>query len=351
LCLYILTIIKSDKPACKETSHLTHLENVNENKTYDLLISIASETDCDVDCKLINENDIKYTQIEPYSFSNRSYYNYKFTGLTQGKEYSYTCAGETHNIKFPNGNKVAYFGDWSETADAKLSVNYLKENSYNAILNLGDIAYDLHKENGEVGNKFMEFIKPVTQKTPFMLIAGNHESYDGFNDYMKRFTLPNKEDSKNLYYSFNINEVHFIAINSEFGMKKEVAFNEMKEQFKEWFNKDLQQYKDYKWKVVYMHRPLYCSLTRIELSVCNKDTEDLREFFEPMFKEIDLVVSGHVHNYERTFPVYNNEFIHDKAVNESGDYINPRAPTYVVCGSAGNIYGMSEKCMILFMVR
>jgi hypothetical protein len=64
----------------------------------------------------------------------------------------------------------------------------------------------------------------------------------------------------------------------------------------EWLEEDLS--KPARWKVVYMHRPLYCSK---ESDDCNEDAEGLRILFESIFLEhgVDLVVTGHRHNYER----------------------------------------------------
>ncbi len=66
----------------------------------------------------------------------------------------------------------------------------------------------------------------------------------------------------------------------------------------EWLDEDLQ--KPAKWKIVYMHRPLYCSK---ENSDCDEDAEGLRILFESIFLEhnVDLVVTGHRHNYERSY--------------------------------------------------
>lgn len=63
-----------------------------------------------------------------------------------------------------------------------------------------------------------------------------------------------------------------------------------------WLENDLK--KTSKWKVVYMHRPLYCSK---ENQDCNEDAIALRILFESLFLEynVDLVLTGHRHNYER----------------------------------------------------
>jgi len=41
--------------------------------------------------------------------------------------------------------------------------------SHDAVVFLGDQGYDLHKEQGKVGNNFMNFAKPVTSAIPFQV--------------------------------------------------------------------------------------------------------------------------------------------------------------------------------------
>lgn len=48
---------------------------------------------------------------------------------------------------------------------------------------------------------------------------------------------------------------------------------------------------------------------------------------------VDLVLAGHCHNYERTYPVYNGQF--------STSYASPNAPVYIVNGAGGNREGIS----------
>lgn len=49
--------------------------------------------------------------------------------------------------------------------------------------------------------------------------------------------------------------------------------------------------------------------------------------------KIDVVQTGHLHDYERTYPTFNGNPVMD-GVNHT-HYINPRAPIYVVQGTAG----------------
>jgi len=69
--------------------------------------------------------------------------------------------------------------------------------------------------------------------------------------------------------------------------------------------------------------------------------EELRTSIEELLLayQVDMFLAGHVHAYERMWPVYAS--IVDKS-SHSDLYINPRYPVHVMCGSAGNMEG--SKC-------
>lgn len=209
---------------------------------------------------------------------------------------------------------------------------------------LGDLSYDLNTDNGNVGNEFMEFISPITSKLPFMISAGNHESYD-YNHYVKRFNMPQKKEHDNLYFSFDINNIHFVSIVSEMGLNKDKHFTQDDlDRFTTWFNKDLEN-TDKKWKIVYMHRPIYCS--NFSANRCNGEAILLRNFYEKLFNnnKIDLVIGGHLHNYERLLPVYEGHADVDSVSSNKKTYTNPKYPVYLICGSTGNKEGHTKKCI------
>jgi hypothetical protein len=126
--------------------------------------------------------------------------------------------------------------------------------------------------------------------------VGNHEEADNYSHYQNRFNLPNRSENKTFYYSYDINNVHLISLNSE------VDFNsffteEYKKLMINWLIDDLASSKQ-KWKIVYMHRPMYCSKPS---SGCSSELVVLKNLFEEIFNKysVDLVISGHRHNYER----------------------------------------------------
>lgn len=50
-----------------------------------------------------------------------------------------------------------------------------QNNMYDAILHVGDFAYDMDSEDAAVGDQFMRQIEPIAAYVPYMVCAGNHE--------------------------------------------------------------------------------------------------------------------------------------------------------------------------------
>lgn len=46
---------------------------------------------------------------------------------------------------------------------------------YDAILHVGDFAYDMNTQNAEVGDEFMRQIEAIAAYVPYMVVPGNHE--------------------------------------------------------------------------------------------------------------------------------------------------------------------------------
>jgi len=64
-------------------------------------------------------------------------------------------------------------------------------------------------------------------------------------------------------------------------------------------------------------------------SDCLLKTEEVKEALEPLFfkYKVDLVLNGHSHNYERSYPVHEGEVI--------GTYDDLQAPVYIHNGCGG----------------
>lgn len=82
------------------------------------------------------------------------------------------------------------------------------------------------------------------------------------------------------------------------------------------------------WLIVVGHRPMYGnSATDFPPGV----QAATRKAFEDLWKDydVDMYITGHIHAYQRFWPVYN-----DKKMGS--DYINPKATVHVANGAAGN---------------
>ena len=140
-----------------------------------------------------------------------------------------------------------------------------------------------------------------------------------------------------LWYSIDIGPIHFITLNTEVFY----SLTDQQEKMLEWLQDDLQstntQRDQHPWIVVLGHRPMYCSRTDAE-DQSNQDCASasacpVRSKLEDLFFEegVDLYISGHRHNYERSWPLYRG-----KAFQQG--YRNPKAPVHIVNGAMGYTY-------------
>ncbi|BFZ07359.1 hypothetical protein BsWGS_10399 [Bradybaena similaris] len=214
---------------------------------------------------------------------------------------------------------------------------------YDAIIHVGDFAYDLQADNARVGDTFMKQIESLAATLPYMTCPGNHEYYYNFSNYKARFNMPN--DNKRMYYSFNMGPIHFVSISTEFLYFPYFGYNQIFDHY-DWLKKDLTEANlpenraKRPWIVTFGHRPMYCS---------NNDNDDCTSHeslvrvgvpmlnipgLEPLFYEqgVDVAIWAHEHSYERLWPVYKM-----KVENGSYDepYTNPSGITHIITGSAG----------------
>nr|XP_006817248.1 PREDICTED: iron/zinc purple acid phosphatase-like protein-like [Saccoglossus kowalevskii] len=282
-------------------------------------------------------------------------HNVKLTGLNPGQNYKYHCGssdGWSSIYSFtamPSGSnwspRFAVFGDMGNV-NAQ-SVGALQQETqkghFDAILHVGDFAYDFDSNDGETGDEFMRQIEPIAAYIPYMACVGNHENAYNFSHYKNRFHMPNFENNKNQWFSWNIGPAHIISISTEIYFYINYGVQQLKNQW-EWLQQDLEEATKPEnrakrpWIITMGHRPMYCS---------NNDHDDCTRFLsivrtgylgmyglEHLFYKygVDLELWAHEHSYERLWPVYDL-----KVYNGSVDapYTNPKAPVHIITGSAG----------------
>ena len=204
-------------------------------------------------------------------------------------------------------------GDWDCTGETEDTVKNIIDQDPELVLALGDFSY-----SGDADCWF-DLIEPIADKTKIVL--GNHEDED---DYMDFFGL------KNQYYSFNEKNIHFLALSTE------TDFDEESEQY-EFAKQDLEKYsKDpfIDWIIVFYHRYIYGSGGGLP------EESDFRETYHPLFDKykVDLALQGHLHVYERTYPIsYNDEDDDEPIVQDSTSniYKNPKGTIFLTVGTGG----------------
>jgi hypothetical protein len=200
------------------------------------------------------------------------------------------------------------------------------------IVHPGDVGYadaDQHR-----WDEFMRELQPIAAVVPYMTGPGNHECiWYNCTAYKARFRMPAAglgAPADALYYALHAPNasLSIVMLNSETWYDTANVGPVQRA----WAERTLST-STAVFKFVMHHRPLYCSSTS---SDCNEMTAFLRSQVELMYRDqgVGAVMCGHVHNFERTFPVFNST-----VVGQSCD--NASAPVYFVNGGAGNPEGQA----------
>ncbi|XP_042902962.1 acid phosphatase type 7 [Parasteatoda tepidariorum] len=255
---------------------------------------------------------------------------YEFTALKNGTDWSPTL--------------VVYGDLGSKNARSLPQVQEeVQRGLYDAVLHVGDIAYNLDSNNARVGDEFMRQIEPIAARIPYQVCVGNHEKAYNFSNYVNRFNMMNQDgEINNHFYSFDIGPAHIIAFSTEFYYYTKYGSAQIANQYN-WLENELKKANlpenkiKHPWIITMGHRPMYCSSVGFIIQSrthCTKKDSKIRKVLEDLFYKygVDLEIWGHQHNYERSWPVYNL-----KVYNGSYDapYTNPKAPVHIITGSAG----------------
>ncbi|XP_032588765.1 acid phosphatase type 7 isoform X2 [Drosophila mojavensis] len=288
----------------------------------------------------------------------RSQYIHKVTlsSLKPNTHYEYSCGSDlgwsaVYSFKTPPAGEdwspsLAIYGDMgNENAQ---SLARLQQDSqlgmYDAIIHVGDFAYDMDSNDARVGDEFMRQIETLAAYVPYMVCPGNHEEKYNFSNYRARFNMPGDGDS--LWYSFNMGPVHFVSFSTEVYYFINYGLKLLTKQY-EWLERDLAEANlpenraKRPWIITYGHRPMYCSddkeydcNAKLETYI-RKGLPTLEWFgLEDLFYKhgVDVEFFAHEHFYTRLWPIYDFKVYNGSA---EAPYTNPRAPIQIITGSAG----------------
>jgi len=271
----------------------------------------------------------------------------KLTGLTQGGVRYYYKVGsedcgysELYSFKSAPAHDAAVtfhvVGDLGQTVNSNNTLLELADNdaalstSSGGIMSMGDLSY----ANGDepLWDSFGDLLSQATRSIPIYTTVGNHEWFDdsssSFTAFKSRFYSPSGE----LYYSFDSGYAHIVMISGYCSEMKSTRTQPClasgSSQY-DWLVADLKSVdrKTTPFVIAVFHQPFVNSNTAHDMA---SEGKPMQEAVEGVLFQggVDLVLSGHVHAYERSCALY------QYACNSAG-------PTYVTIGDGGNAEGLA----------
>ena len=252
----------------------------------------------------------------------------QFNTLVYGQDSSIT-----NNLKTSKNFNFAVASDWGCDEDAQKTADNIQSKNPELVIAGGDLSYK------GTGTCWTDIIAPFESKT--IVSMGDHEYHDTdggktgvVNDYLKPLGI------KNSYYSFNLHNAHFIAIDPY------VDYSPNSGQYKFVVNdlKNAYNNPNIDWILVIEHIPLYTSPSK------HPADTTIRDIFHPLFDKynVDLVFSGDNHNYQRTYPLtYNTADSSNPIISkkDSNNYKDDKSGViYIITGTAGRShYDITQK--------
>jgi hypothetical protein len=209
-------------------------------------------------------------------------------------------------------------GDWGCNPKSPQTVNNIIKRSPELVLGLGDYSYQ------PTADCWFKVIDPIYSLTK--IAFGNHDVISSglTNEYLNHFGLEKQ------YYSFDYQNIHFLVVSSE------IPYNVGSAQYK-FVENDLASAasnSSINWIVAFHHRMEYTSKSR------HTSEPGLRQALHPLFDKygVDLVLQGHNHSYERTYPIQYNSASPSSPImtdNSTSTYDDPKGVIYVTVGTGG----------------
>lgn len=270
-------------------------------------------------------------------------YTYKISTNQQGVFHTKPRAGD------PNSVRIWALGDFGyDTPNQKAVISAIKnftvDKPIDAWIWLGDNAYN----NGE-DEEYQKYVFDVYGKDFFPNLAlypapGNHD-YAGKHDatvppYFKIFSLPTEAEAGGIashsesYYSVDYGSLHLVSIDTELRDNEGNQVMDGKGDQFEWLAKDLAANR-LPFTIVYFHKPPFSKGSHD--SDTESDMKNMREKVNPLFEkyQVDVVLAGHSHVYERTMPLRGHLGINDSFDALKHVVAKEKSPNHFVVGKKG----------------
>jgi hypothetical protein len=233
----------------------------------------------------------------------------------EGDDSSITRTSIPTNTNF----RFAAAGDWGCTDDTTNTVNNILDKNPQLVLGLGDFSYE------DSADCWLDITKPIDNIMKISI--GNHEAPD-LEKFMNHFGLTEQ------YYSFDYQNVHFISLGTE---EEYLDMSNVKAQEQLAFVKsDLEKAStnpNTDWIIPFYHRIMYAESG----GLVNQYDHNLVDVYHPIFEKygVNLVLQGHAHTYERTYPLRFNSEDSEEPIVTSKDLSNYRSTDGLVVATVG----------------
>jgi hypothetical protein len=220
---------------------------------------------------------------------------------------------------------IAAVGDWGCTPNTEDTVDNIVDRDPELVLGLGDYSY----ENS--ADCWFGIVDPIIDKMIIAIgdhehnVTGEGENPELLDEYMNRSGLEKQ------YYTYRYGNA-FVLV-----MSQEVPYRNDSKQFDFVVNSlsKASSDPDVDWIIVVSHTPFYNSPS------VRPDFGTLRNTYHELFEEhgVDLVLSGDVHNYERTHPIVFNDDESDSPIPTSTNgetHVDPEGQIFVTVGTGGH---------------
>jgi predicted phosphodiesterase len=179
------------------------------------------------------------------------------------------------------GYNVSAAGDWGCNDNTKKTVIGIISKNPELVLDLGDYSYQSRADC------WLAVVDSIDGK--MKIAIGNHDDVRSslLNRYMTHFNI-SKE-----YYSFNYQNAHFVVLSTE------QTSNCSQYDFVKSDLARAASNSSIDWIIAYMHKPLYTSPSM------HAGYTTMRDIYHPLFDQygVDVVLYGHNHAYERSYPI------------------------------------------------
>jgi predicted phosphodiesterase len=223
------------------------------------------------------------------------------------------------------GYHLAAAGDWGCNNNTEKTVRSITSKNPELLLDLGDYSYQI------TADCWLAIEHPLDGKTKISI--GNHDDISSslLNQYLSHFNLSRE------YYSFNYLNAHFVVLSTEQTSSSSQYDFAKSDLARASSNSSID------WIIAYMHKPLYTS------PGANAPESTMRDIYHPLFDQygVDIVLYGHNHAYERSYPMkYNKASPSIPMITSSskGSYTDPQGEIFATVGTAGeSIYHYNSK--------